>query len=400
MRLKTVKLLRSTNDRLWAFFIPVYIAAKRDSGDVAVARVALYYLVSTSCGMILTPFLSSLWKRVVTPRQFFVTENIWLVISAVIILAWSRSPNSDYLLVLAGFVASVESSISQVITDFIEKDAAFRQSRESADGVAQSNARLAQIDLLIAAVTPMFAAFLGTGNSTVCALILLQLINAAICYPFFMSVVNSVESFAEGVTDPAKEKLVASPHEGKKHPSIVMLSFSLLFVNAINPGGMFLAWLRSSVGLSEKAIAVFSGCCQLAGFLGAAQTPCLISLCGLELGAKSVIAAQAAFVTVAAFLIQFHSSGMLLGLLLVLIACSRVALWSYDLLSRQLIQEATTDASRLIVFARLSSWTKVASLFMYALGASSISFEKICIVSSAAVTLSCALMWIAKCHST
>eukprot|EP00949_MAST-11_sp_MAST-11-sp1_P000788 g788.t1 len=371
-KLGLVKLSRAINDRAWAFFVPIFLGSHSNAGTQSWRMTAIVYCTCTFFGMLLIPSFSKFWdsRRALL---FIVAENMSVVLTGLCLELWrSTTNNGAWLLLAAGLIMSVETSVSSVLTDVIEKDLQYRFSDQSDNaGVAKSNARMAQIDLIIAATTPILASYF-----TIWQLVFFQVANAAFSFKMFNSII------AHSAKEPHSSRSNNGGENGKvAQPTLIMLSFTFLFFSVITPNGMMLSWVSQS--MDSRVVAFWNGFCQLAGFLGASFAPRLISFFGLSNGAKVLITVQATVVSLAALLVWFEMS-QAMPLLLGLIAVSRVSLWGYDMLSRQILQELSSDASRLFVFSKLASWTKVASLALYLLAASGIRFQVLACLSALA----------------
>ena len=151
-----VQLMRSSCDRVWAFFLPLYIASHVDKsqGANAVSVTAFLYFSRSVCEIVLTPLFSYLWKSW-DVTSFIIVENVCLVISAALLVFWSQSSENFVLLFFCAVALSCEASVSEVISSFVKKDSVFRHTRNTSSDpkkIAKANSRLVQIDLFVAAL--------------------------------------------------------------------------------------------------------------------------------------------------------------------------------------------------------------------------------------------------------
>jgi hypothetical protein len=167
---------------------------------------------------------------------------------------------------------------------------------------------------------------------------------------------------------------------------LVMAAFVLLFFTILSPGAMLTAWLKSAhVQAEESTIAIFRSIIQACGALATLVTPALIRRAGLYDAATSSQAMQTLAVLVAAFFFhQLHlgdgaadagagTSGsgdssarsFRLYYFLGALALSRVGLWSFDLVERQVLQQEVPDQEQqTLLFNFERSLTQAAQLCM------------------------------------
>jgi len=137
------------------------------------------------------------------------------------------------------------------------------------------------------------------------------------------------------------------------------LTFVILFFNvALSPGGLITAFLTAK-GLDGTAMALFRGGCATMGFVGTWVGRRLIRRFGLMHAGTRALAIQGIFLFIATLTYAAFLSGPLTavvsagpsigGVPLTLVAfsvavvCSRVGMWSYDMVNAQMFQQTVSQ---------------------------------------------------------
>ncbi|KAJ3300961.1 hypothetical protein HDV03_001571 [Kappamyces sp. JEL0829] len=126
----------------------------------------------------------------------------------------------------------------------------------------------------------------------------------------------------------------------KKPIFLTTVSVSVLYMNVLAFSGILISYLTVR-GLDSSVIATIKGLCVLCGLSATFTFPSLVKQLGLvRLGVfATVFQAVVLTVTVGTFYTSYASGVSNMILLFGGIACSRWALWSFDMVQTQLLQE-------------------------------------------------------------
>jgi hypothetical protein len=420
-RLLRIHVVRATCDRAWSFFIPLFLTTVAlDRGASGVHFSAALFAVRSSVEMLLAPIASALWDGSPTRAGLFLAaEHVCLVASALSLRALApkgAEGSSMMRLAGAGIVMALEASLSKTLWNAVEKQQAFVESmrgerRGAQIRLANSNAMLARIDLVVAALVPFVvsAAAVRYGVAqTLVALVGVQLASAALVAPWLLLVFIASEGAHERARDTRSAKIGTAictdelrelrerGAEGVRRS--VLAAHALLHFTVVSPHGMLLAWLRER-GIAESALTLFVAAAQLSGAAGSLLPALALHWSGGRLphAAAAVQVVHAAAVVAAAIAACASAAGVgIFGVraLLLATALSRAALWGVDLLQRQLVQTtARSGKMRMHAFALQASWSQLASACMYFIAlVPGVSFTLLCCVSAVAVLVSAALL--------
>lgn len=188
----------------------------------------------------------------------------------------------------------------------------------------------------------------------------------------------------------------------------LVLSYVFLFFTVVSPGGVFNAWLQAN-GISPRKISLFAVLAQCSGMVGTALAPPMVQRVGVVRAAQIFQRSQAVAVACFALFVgtssSFSSSGGNGGggdghtwwwTVIILVCVSRVGLWGFDLMARQLVQRACSDENRIEVFATQTSISQLCMLLMHALTLAfpePKDFKLLCGFSAVAVSTSSCLLW-------
>ena len=405
--------VRAMSDRSWDYFLPVYIAAAgsasvSDSSDgrsaSAVSTTALLFAARALAGLLLTPIFSREWR----PSRlgaFMAVENIGLVCSGVSLwYLWGEDSASArfFWLICAGCAMSFEKAASKTQTTNAEKNAVVKVTSGgtgNAVALSRSNARLVQVDLAFATVSPFIVSFLTTSTLlgmryTVPFLIILQLCLAVATLPLALRVVSGDgNSTAERACRRSlKSKSNTAESHGSKHPSsadvrsprLILLATCLLYFTVVSPGSLFLAYLKNN-GMEPYHIATFASAGQVAGIAGSLIVPPIVNYFGLGGASLRFLAFQTiAVICVAATALL--GGAFMLPVMCIFTVISRLGLWGVDLTLRQLVQTRTNERTRVSVFGMQEGLTQAVSLLLYAVVSSNaFSFPVLCALSACAL---------------
>lgn len=165
------------------------------------------------------------------------------------------------------------------------------------------------------------------------------------------------------------------------------LTFVILFFNvALSPGGLITAFLTLK-GLDGTAMAVFRGGCAMMGFGGTWVGRRLIQKLGLLGAGKRALTIQATFLGLATLIYAISLSaplvtdaslapgvpgtGIPFGLIAFSLAvvCSRVGMWSFDMVNAQLFQQTVSQREIASASAAEMALCSFSELFMLGLAA-------------------------------
>lgn len=282
-----------------------------------------------------------------------------------------------------------------------------KRTDSSLSALSSANARLSQIDLVAATLCPLLVSYgirYGSGYTTVLFLLVGQHAFGAILIVWSIKRALRLEPRLGGKTTNNDKDEKPSPlsfsfsnpfivFTNKAVPlraKLVTAAFVLLFCTVLSPGSMMNAWLnsvrqhtKSSLHLSEETIALFGSTSNLFGALATVLTPRCIQWFGLYKAGAVLQLAQTGCVLLAAYTILSvvraakNESGysdndnmdtlllqQLLYFGLVPLAVSRVGLWGFDLVERQILQETVPRSQQTVFFNAEKGLTQLVSLGM------------------------------------
>ena len=439
---------RSACDRVWEYFIPIFCAnvvseadhdaegaARAGTARTGLSITALLLGVRAFSGLIMAPLFARMWKpdRAFT---FMLVENAALVVTGVALWFFGASSSnaastahaeevqggSLFWIVIAAISMAIEGSSSRTQQTNIEKHQIVRSFavdlHNGVELLARANARMVQIDLVSATVSPFVVSLLASSwigfRGTVPFLIITQVMVAAatshVAVRVSLADTETVHSPSTSFKHMKAQASNSEQHElassrnlifvgAGRGLSLVLFSSTLVYFTVVSPNGLFLSWLSDQKSATPFLVAAVSAGGQISGLVGSLTAPPLVTYCGLHWG--SVIALTWQFVCVVGVALIVAAgigsvdtgSGVHLGLSfasvsLVCILCiaSRQGLWSADLAMRQRIQSETTDASRMAVFGSLEAMCQLASLALFSIVSFELlSFSELCIASACAV---------------
>mmetsp|Transcript_12789 Transcript_12789/g.18629 ORF Transcript_12789/g.18629 Transcript_12789/m.18629 type:complete len:336 (-) Transcript_12789:36-1043(-) len=292
-------------------------------------------------------------------------------------------------------------------------------------GLSKANARLSQIDLVVATICPIMISWgiESFGYNKVISILIAQHLAGSFIIVFSAKrAISSHPSLTLHVIEAKEQERKGS--KGASFTSVynslpvqtklVSLAYVLLYLSVLSPGGILNAWMNSLHGrihVNEKMIAYAGSTSQLLGAVSTLispyiikYTPTLQHASALTQWTQSVCILFGAYSfyritnydqygdeenkggTVESFLLlQFFAR----------ISLSRVGLWSFDLVERQLLQESVSKSNQTVFFNGEKSVAQISSLVMMGLCyifSGSESFVVLVSVSVAAVTLSSVLL--------
>jgi iron-regulated transporter 1 len=349
-----------------------------------------------------------------------ISENIAVILGGMLIYSFAaemhatqhadscNTPYTSASFLLGSFLLGFDAVCSSMLSMVVAKQWVAALYGSSSTQLAGANALLARIDLGVAVISPLLVSFIikcAGGYFWVLVLLVLSQNVCACALLWHVRLALSkcptlISRSAGGGGGTPRDTMTAKKHSKgvafidgfgvframALRSQLVMAAFVLLFFTILSPGAMLTAWLKSAhVQAEESTIAIFRSIIQACGALATLVTPALIRRAGLYDAATSSQAMQTLAVLVAAFFFhQLHlgdgaadagagTSGsgdssarnFRLYYFLGALALSRVGLWSFDLVERQVLQQEVPDQEQqTLLFNFERSLTQAAQLCM------------------------------------
>lgn len=320
------------------------------------------------------------------------------------------NPLSSNYFRLALIFGSIDVIFSSLLSMIISKEwvaylfySDFESSKKSKQSdLASANALLSQIDLVVGASCPLIISKLIPfyGYNLVLAMVIIQhLIGAGtiiLCIRQAISLQPNLlhagilkEKDSDKVNDKTEPPLDSFTSIFKSLPirtRLISTAYIFLYFTILSPGAMLNSWLNSLNDggslMTEQTIAYFGSASQLCGALATIITPILIQR------TKSLYKAAeisqwfqmgcVVFASISFYRLQQIKSGQQFGAtvselnvevlrFLVSIGLSRIGLWSFDLVERQILQESVPRLHQTLFFNGEKSATQLFTLVMMAL---------------------------------
>lgn len=266
---------------------------------------------------------------------------------------------------------------------------------ETRNRLAKANAVLSQIDLVVGAVCPLVVSRLISwyGYHFVLAVLVSQhLVGATVvaacatrairACPFLVdagATTTTTETRGDGGDDSFPRLFAAQSVRTR----LVSASYVLLYFTVLSPGAMLHSWINSSRrdDANETTIALFGSASQLCGALATLVAPTLIARSGSLARASAASQWFQTICVLYGFLCFRHlhraddseeeeedgrSSTLMLGFL-ASVGVSRIGLWSFDLVERQVLQESVPSFQQTLFFNGEKSVAQLFSLGMMVL---------------------------------
>mmetsp|Transcript_26579 Transcript_26579/g.40338 ORF Transcript_26579/g.40338 Transcript_26579/m.40338 type:complete len:499 (+) Transcript_26579:4-1500(+) len=460
---------RCLGDRSYTFFLPLFFSSQckttsalRPTATVTIVQNLAVALLSTKIAKIYSHNNNNNNNRREAKQgkscldmfvKATVLENFAVALGALIIyVAFSKettllvcsnplsSSRFRYALIFAAIDAVFSSFLYMIISkEWVASLFGSRNSKikhdvsdRSSYSLSKANARLSQIDLVVAALCPIIISWgiESFGYYKVISFLIAQHLAGSFIIVF--SAKRAVSSYPSLTTnirivDEAKEQA----RKGTKGASsftavynslpvptkLVSLAYALLYFSVLSPGGILNAWMNSLHHgridvVNEKMIAYAGSTSQLLGAVSTLMSPYIIRYSPTLHHASALTQwAQSVCILFGAYSFyrinnnyydQYYGdegkaveSSFLLLQFIAGISLSRVGLWSFDLVERQLLQESVSKSNQTVFFNGEKSVTQILSLLMMGLCyifSGSESFVVLVSVSVAAVTLSSTLL--------
>jgi len=273
---------------------------------------------------------------------------------------------------------AIDAVLSATLRDVVFKSWSVRIAQAKGGiPLSQVNSHLSQIDLASATASPLLVSamnYAGLDRGILLAAIGTWHLASALLIGVLAAPLCTELSQLRGVghpedTNPQAASLLLNGFRAGFKMDIgakcALVAFCFLFFSVLQPGGTTTTWL-STQGVSASYISAATAASQLCGFVGTSVTPYLIKRAGLTMAARITQLLQIVPLLIAASVLPAAGSPQPWNPLLFLscLAFSRVGLWGFDLTERQIVQLATTESSRLSVFAVERAMSQALSLLM------------------------------------
>mmetsp|Transcript_4312 Transcript_4312/g.6579 ORF Transcript_4312/g.6579 Transcript_4312/m.6579 type:complete len:327 (-) Transcript_4312:256-1236(-) len=268
----------------------------------------------------------------------------------------------------------------------------------SDEGLAKANAFLSQIDLTVATLSPIIISYAiqKVGYHQVLILLIAQHLLGALV---IIAAVRRAVSLVPQLFIPrlherknSEDKIIATPtrisflqvfRSLTVRTRLITIAYALLYFTILSPGAMLNSWMNTlgdsdgQVKMNETMIAYAGSASQFCGAIATFLSPHLIR------ATKSLLVSSAisqwfqgaCIMYGAACFYQLKNSISSLGTksnstilqFLVAISLSRIGLWTFDLVERQLLQESVPKHYQTLFFNGEKAITQIVSLAMMGL---------------------------------
>ena len=381
--LLAMHVLRCSSDRVWDFYIPLFIASSfaAETRDLAPAG-ALYASQAVACVLFSSP-VGAWFKGQRSPGAAFVLllalENISVLLGGYCLLEAQHQPLPRGWQIFANlpFTASCACLALYAVLSGCLRDVVFKTwpadiaaadgsaPAERAEALSHVNARLSQIDLAAATASPFVVTLLldsGCGGWRLLGLLAAWHLLAGLAigwlalrhsahspYPALLPATHPAAPAAPRKEGGAGGGLAAAAHmppEGRR----ALAAYCLLYFTVLSPGGPMITWL-TTVGVPTTDISIATATSQAFGFAGTVLAPRLISRLGVSPAARVAQALQIAPLLALAAVVHRCSEGAqalegaAMWVVLACLSSSRLGLWTFDLCERHIVQAASGEDS-------------------------------------------------------
>jgi hypothetical protein len=393
--------LRCFADRCLKFFLPLYLSFRCHS----VKPTAALTLAQNSSVLLLVTIAGKAYER--RSNGFVlatIIENLAVVVGSSFLWWYTKtdtiddSPLQSTLFIMAMMLGCVDAICSSLLTTVIGKDWTAKLFPSSPSELSQANARLSQIDLLCATIAPLYvseaihivgysrAFYLLVGQHIVGGIMIIGLVQHAFkLEPKLRQVSQSVTPKESETLQDIESwinpfKTIYGNPQVSAGVKCVTTAYLCLYCTVLSPGGLLNAWLQQSQLATEDAIAWTGSLSNLLGACATVISPLWIRSCGFDFylagflaQASQTVCIWSAGLTVyqltsTAFKVDIAATQQtILMWFLIPVAVSRIGLWTFDLVERQLIQESS-GAGMMGYFTAEGALTQLCSLWMTFLG--------------------------------
>lgn len=402
--------VRCVADRSWSFFLPLYLS-RGCKGSLR--PTAAFSLTQNLAVAMLSAAAADLYQSIQRSNgglsafvRATILENCAVVLGGLLLVAFATQTNQSadlcsgplqsgiyVMALLCGATDAVCSSLLSTIlskqwvaTLYHNKGGKTDDPKEGGNtDLSGANATLSQIDLVAATICPLLVSSIiryGGGYTVVLTVLVSQHALGAVLIVTNASRALRLQPELAGVAkkDDSARAVQWNPFSVFVDPAVplkakvVMTAFVLLFCTVLSPGSVMNAWLNSIRDdedpiVSEETIALFGSTSNLFGALATLLTPPLIRWFGIyKAGTTAQFFQTSCVVCAVASFFQFSDSSksgqLLVWGFLFPIAISRVGLWGFDLVERQILQERVPAERQTVFFNAERGWTQLISLGM------------------------------------
>ena len=449
--------VRQVGDRVWQYFTPLFLSSACPN---SMAPVALVTAAQSLAVLVLAPALARRLARITSTWSFGVwlaVENSAVICGALALRSFSLSvaqatdappmtvsrhpvvcstPLHAPSFLLARLAFATDAVCSSTLGVIIERDWLGAVCASCRHSLAGANAVMARIDLGVAIAGPMaltaaLAALAGNSNDS--GSITMEAYARAVplltTWHVFaaVAVIASVVSILPAVgldTGTRTGPSTTATLTGGTRPSapgwrlwwslrvpvqLVLVAGACLYFTVLSPSALLTAWLKGS-GVTDASIARFRAALHASGALATFVAP-RAARAGRESGAllRAAWRAQAlqscavcmscAFFYVASTRRDSSIAAWATYAFLGAIVVSRVGLWSFDLLARQLLQQEGAGLVLLSIERAMNAGSEIAMLVAGSLLRSTDEFGWLVAGSTAATVVSTVLLTLASSSS-
>lgn len=423
----TAHAVRCLADRSWKFFIPLYLSrmclssSLRPTAAISIAQSLAVATLSTT--------VANRYRRHHNLTEAFVwatlLENLAVALGGICICYFitddslganrCHEPFKSNYFILALLCGAVDAVFSSLLSMVISKEWVAVLCRdkhhvgEKKHRLARANATLSQIDLGVAALSPLIVSFgirHGGGYETMLVAMVSQHVLGAsiivysvrralhLCPQLTASHKKQDDSSSMHHNEDGEAKVNLDQNQGQEmlgmasirsqlpvNTQLTVTAYVLLYFTILSPGSVLNAWMNSvkHVDISEDTIAYFGSASQMCGALATIVSPLLIRCCS-SLHFSGAIAQWFQTICVLCGVVCFYrlswiennysgnmdveNSSLLLWGFLFCIGISRLGLWTFDLVERQIVQESVPRVQQTLFFNAERGATQLVSLGM------------------------------------
>jgi len=445
---------RCLADRSYSFFLPLFFSSQCTSS--ALRPTATVTIVQNLAVALLSTTVAKLYDKsgkggfeVFTKATLL--ENLAVAAGGSIIYSTFQgeksnldtnggmsvcdSPLSDKAFVFYLCFSAIDAIFSSFLSLIISKEwvaAVFesgsKKGQKDSFGLSKANARLSQIDLIIATICPILISW-GIEEYGYHRILFMLIIQHLVGATLIIYSAKKAVFYKPFLIQKKNETIKEKEKKNQKHNSfvnvyrtlpiqtkLVLLAYVLLYLTVLSPGGILNAWMNSLNGkfyINEKIIAYAGSSSQLCGAFSTLISPYFIKY-ATTLHHASRFAQWLQSICILIGVYSFYeisnklgssddntesgTSSFLLLQFLASISLSRIGLWTFDLVERQLLQETVPKSHQTVFFNGEKGITQILSLIMMGfcyIFSNPESFSILVTISVAAVTCSSILLGIA-----
>lgn len=413
---------RCLADRSYSFFLPLFFSSQCSKS--ALRPTAIVTIVQNIAVALLSTTIAKIYTRSKNVGldifiKATVLENLAVAVGGAIIystfteeisaiganaaMTVCDTPLSNNAFILFLFFSGIDAIFSSFLSMIISKEwvaTIYKSDDDNSHGSAESlrlskaNARLSQIDLIVATLCPLFISWgiQKYGYYRVMSILITQhILGASLIIYSAKQAVSIKPNLIQRKVEIFKEKKVKGNKENSFmkvfntlpiQSRLVTVAYVLLHLTVLFPGGILNAWMNSLHGqfhVNEKVIAYAGSSSQLCGAISTVISPYLI-LYSKTLQHASAFAQWSQSVCILIGAYSFYQINMYIGSndqsvksmessyllmqFLASISLSRIGLWTFDLVERQLLQETASKSDQTVFFNGEKGVTQILTLIM------------------------------------